>query len=108
MDFSPLGISSEQAEDEVRQAWESSYSPESNVSALRQLESKHIADRIIHLLGRLAFRGIYFPQMRRREWISVLFRNRHSILKVIWRLLKMKLRDRSERSLPSASLRTEI
>ncbi|MBM3789901.1 MAG: radical SAM protein [Acidobacteria bacterium] len=100
MGFSPLGISAEQAEAEVRQAWESSYSPAANASAMKQLESKHIADRIIHLLARLAFRGIYFPQMRRREWISVLFRNRDSIVRVIYRLGRMKFGFRSKRPLP--------
>jgi hypothetical protein len=108
MDHSPLGISAEQAEAEVRQAWEASYSPEANSSAMRQLEPKHIADRITHLLGRLAFRGIYFPQMKRKEWISVLVQNRHSILKVIGQLVRMKLGSRSDNPLPRDPLRTGI
>ena len=62
MDFAPLGISPEQAEEEVRQAWESSYRPAANAAAIAKLKPGSLADRIIHLLGRLAFRGIYFPQ----------------------------------------------
>jgi radical SAM superfamily enzyme YgiQ (UPF0313 family) len=90
MNFSPLGLSSEQAEAEVREAWESSYHPAANTSAMRWLESGTLPDRIIHLLARLAFRGIYFPQMRRRDWVKVVFQNRNSILKVISQALRMK------------------
>jgi radical SAM superfamily enzyme YgiQ (UPF0313 family) len=92
MDFSPLGISPEQAEAEVRRAWESSYSAAANAAALRWLESGSLPDRIIHLLSRLAFRGIYFPQVRRRDWVKVLFQNRGSILKVMSQALQMKFR----------------
>ncbi len=93
MDFSPLGISSEQAEAEVREAWESSYTPAANASALRWLESRPFPDRVIHLLSRLAFRGIYFPQMSRGDWVRILFQNRCLILRVISQALKMKLRS---------------
>jgi len=90
MNFSPLGLSSEQAEAEVREAWESSYHPAANTSAMRRLESGTLPDRILHLLARLAFRGIYFPQMRRRDWVKVVFQNRNSILKVISQALRTK------------------
>src|SRR5208337_3404256 len=56
MDFSPLGISAEQAEEEIRQAWGASYNPAANASAIGWLESKSFGDRPIHLIGRLAFR----------------------------------------------------
>ena len=76
MDFEPLEISSDQAEAEVRRAWASSYSPTTIASAVGWLESSTFADRLSHLLARLAFRGIYFPQMKKREWMHVLFQNR--------------------------------
>jgi hypothetical protein len=95
MDFSPLGISPEQAEEEVRQAWDASYKPATIAAALAKLESRPLPDRIIHLLGRLAFRGIYFPQMRRREWTRVLFQNRRTILQVILEALRFKHQPRS-------------
>jgi hypothetical protein len=100
MDFSPLGISSEQAEAEVREAWESSYTPEANASAMQWLESRPLPDRVIHLLSRLAFRGIYFPQMSRKDWVRILFQNRGLILRVIAQALKMKLRSRPKEPLP--------
>jgi radical SAM superfamily enzyme YgiQ (UPF0313 family) len=95
MDFSPLGISPEQAEEEVRQAWYSSYTPATNSAAIDRLGPESLADRIIHLLGRLAFRGIYFPQMTRRDWTRVLFENRRSILQVIWEALRFRYQPRS-------------
>ncbi len=90
MSFSPLSISPEQAELEVREAWASSYSPAANAFAMKGLESGSLADRIIHFLSRLAFRGIYFPQMKRSDWVKILFQNRSSILSIIRQLLRMK------------------
>ena len=92
MDFSPLGISPEQAEEEVRQAWESSYNPATIASAIGWLESKSFGDRLLHLIGRLAFRGIYFPQMKKREWVRLLIQNRRPILHLIAQALEMKLK----------------
>ena len=90
MDFTPLGISEQQAEEEVRQGWASSYGPAANAAAIAKLKPGSLADRIIHLLGRLAFRGIYFPQMTRKEWTRVLYQNRHSILRVIFEALRLR------------------
>jgi radical SAM superfamily enzyme YgiQ (UPF0313 family) len=94
MGFSPSAISSVQAEAEVHEAWESSYAPEANASAMRWLESRPLPDRVIHMLSRLAFRGIYFPQMSRKDWLGILFQNRSSIFRVITQALMMKLRSR--------------
>ncbi len=94
MDYTPLGISSEQAEAEVREAWADSYSPEANARAMQWLESSSFADRVIHFFSRLAFRGIYFPQMGRREWATVLFRNRRAALRLILDAYRMRRRAR--------------
>ncbi len=94
MDFTPLGISSDQAEAEVRQAWAASYSPTTIASAIECLASRSFADRLIHLLGRLAFRGIYFPQMKRQEWLRVLFQNRGPIIRLLAQALELKFRPR--------------
>ena len=104
MAFSPSGISSEQAEAEVREAWASSYTPTANASAMRWLESRPLPDRVIHMLSRLAFRGIYFPQMSRRDWVRVLFQNRSPIFKVISQALKMKVRSRPTKPRPQRSV----
>jgi radical SAM superfamily enzyme YgiQ (UPF0313 family) len=92
MDFTPLGITGDQAEAEVRQAWGSSYSPKTIASAIGSLAAGSFPDRLIHLLGRLAFRGIYFPQMKRREWARVLFQNRRPILRLLAQALELKFK----------------
>jgi hypothetical protein len=53
-------------------------------------------------MGRLAFRGIYFPQMKKWEWIRLLFQNRGPILQIIAQALEMKLKPQ-----PSEPLSTE-
>jgi hypothetical protein len=90
MDFTPLGITEEQAEQEIRQAWGASYDSATNAAAIARLGPNALADRIIHLLGRLAFRGIYFPQMTRKDWAKVLFENRRSIMQVILDALRFR------------------
>ena len=101
MAHSPLGLSAEQAEAEVRHAWKSSYSPSAMSSAIERLEDAPLVDRIMHLCARLAFRGIYFPQMRRRDWARLLIQNRGAILHVIRRALEMKFVSPPERSQPN-------
>jgi hypothetical protein len=62
------------------------------------LESRSFPDRLIHLLCRLAFRGIYFPQMKRREWVRVLFENRGPILHLLVQALELKFKPRPRES----------
>jgi radical SAM superfamily enzyme YgiQ (UPF0313 family) len=92
MSFTPLEITAEQAEAEVRQAWASTYSPQTIASTMDWLESRSFPDRLIHLLCRLAFRGIYFPQMKRRDWMHVLFQNRGPILRLLVQALGLKFK----------------
>ncbi|HZP01038.1 MAG TPA: radical SAM protein [Terriglobia bacterium] len=102
MAHSPLGLSAAQAETEVRKAWEVSYSPAAIASALEWLEAKSLMDRILHLCVRLLFRGIYFPQMKWRDWIRVLLQNRGSIFRLIGQVVEMKFRPRSKESVSLA------
>lgn len=83
MAHKPGGLSPEQAEAEVRHAWEVSYGAKATARAIKWLETKSLADQITHLCTRLLFRGIYFPQMRSREWAKVVFENRGPIGRVI-------------------------
>ena len=94
MAHTPLGLSAEQAEAEVRQAWKASYSAEATASALEFLKDKPIGDRIIHLFSRLAFRGIYFPQLRRRDLARLAFDNRGPIFRTVASVLAMKFKPR--------------
>ena len=94
MGFTPQGITTDQAEAEVRQAWASSYSPKTIASAMGWLGWRSFPDRLIHLLCRLAFRGIYFPQMKRRDWVQVLFQNCRPILRLLVQALELKFKPR--------------
>jgi radical SAM superfamily enzyme YgiQ (UPF0313 family) len=100
MAHSPLGLSAAEAEAEVRQAWMASYSAAAMASAMKWLETKSLPDRIIHLCARLAFRGIYFPQMRWREWARLLFENQGPILQVATGALKLKFASRPNDARP--------
>ena len=79
MAHTPLKMTIEQARAETDHAWSSSYSPERNAQAIDALGDRHITYRVSHLVARLFFRGIYFPQMGRRAWLKVLFQNRRTI-----------------------------
>jgi radical SAM superfamily enzyme YgiQ (UPF0313 family) len=92
MAHSPLGTSIEQAEAEVRHAWQASYSPSAMTNAMKWLEKKPLSDRIIHLCVRLAFRGIYFPQMKKRQWARLLVDNRGPILDLVKQGVAAKLK----------------
>jgi radical SAM superfamily enzyme YgiQ (UPF0313 family) len=100
MAHSPLGLSAAEAEAEVLRAWKASYSPAAMASAMKWLETKSLKDQIIHLCSRLAFRGIYFPQMRWRQWARVLFENQGAILQVAAGALKLKFASRPKEAGP--------
>jgi len=79
MAHTPLHMTIEEARLETRHAWEVSYSPERNAEAVEYLRDKHIQYRLSHLVSRLFFRGIYFPQMGKRAWLKVIYQNRKTI-----------------------------
>jgi radical SAM superfamily enzyme YgiQ (UPF0313 family) len=99
MAFKPLGITVEEAESEVRQAWSSCYSPETIAASMAWLGSKSFPDRLIHFLSRLAFRGIYFPQMKRRDWLHVLYQNRRPIFSLLGQALMLKLKPKRRKAI---------
>lgn len=80
MAHNPLKMSIEDAKKETFDAWSRSYSPERNRRAIEAIHDAPIQVRISHLVARLFFRGIYFPQMGTWAWIKLLFDNRRPIL----------------------------
>jgi len=82
MAHNPLKITSQEAQAEITQAWTDSYSPEAIERAVDLLEQKPIWLRISLFIGRLSFRGIYFPQMSRWAWLKVVAQNRRTIFKL--------------------------
>src|SRR5688500_2629321 len=80
MAHDPLKMTIAEAGAETNYAWTSSYSPHQNARAVAWLSQKPLKYRITHLVARLFFRGIYFPQMGWRAWTKVIAQNRHTIL----------------------------
>jgi radical SAM superfamily enzyme YgiQ (UPF0313 family) len=80
MAHTPLKMTIEEARLETRHAWTESYSAKRNAEAIAALADKPLEYRIGHLVARLFFRGIYFPQMNKRAWAKVIFQNRRTIL----------------------------
>jgi radical SAM superfamily enzyme YgiQ (UPF0313 family) len=79
MAHTPLKMTIQEAREETDHAWRVSYSPERNAEAVEYLADQHVTYRIGHLVARLFFRGIYFPQMGKRAWFKVIAQNRRTI-----------------------------
>lgn len=104
MAHNPLKMTIPEAKEEVNQAWSASYSPERNAAAINSIKDKPIQDRIIHLVARLFFRGIYFPQMTKRAWFDLLYQNR----RIIYSLVKEGLSKwRASKRRPTTSFEPE-
>ncbi|MFN2455333.1 MAG: radical SAM protein [Pyrinomonadaceae bacterium] len=79
----PLKMTIREARAEVDHAWRTSYSPERNLAALDLIKDKPVEYRVSHLVARLFFRGIYFPQMTKRAWGKLVFDNRRVIYPLV-------------------------
>jgi radical SAM superfamily enzyme YgiQ (UPF0313 family) len=103
MAHKPAKMTIEEARRETISAWSRSYSPERNRQAVEAIADAPIDTRIGHLVARLFFRGIYFPQMGTAAWLKLLFANRRVISSLtreglhMWRASKK--RARAERPL---------
>ena len=83
MAHTPLNMTVPEVEREVAHAWESSYSPTATRRALDVIRHEPVPYRISHLVARLFFRGIYFPQKGTWAWLKLIARNRLAILRLI-------------------------
>ena len=79
MAHEPLKMTIDQTHRELHHAWTASYSSERNAEAVQALSHRSVGHRIFHLISRLAFRAIYFPQMTKGSWIKVIFENRRTV-----------------------------
>jgi radical SAM superfamily enzyme YgiQ (UPF0313 family) len=79
MAHDPLKITIDEAKAETFNAWARSYSPERNREAIESIKDAPVEVRISHLVARLFFRGIYFPQMSKWAWARLLLDNRKTI-----------------------------
>ena len=83
MAHTPLKITIPEVQDEVRHAWANSYSPTEIDRALESITDEPAAYKISHLLARLFFRGIYFPQKGAWNWLKLALQNRRAIARVV-------------------------
>jgi hypothetical protein len=79
MAHTPSKMTISDAKAEVEYAWSRSYSPERNGEVLEAIKDAPLEFRISHFVSRIFFRGIYFPQMRKRDWLKLLLQNRKTI-----------------------------
>jgi radical SAM superfamily enzyme YgiQ (UPF0313 family) len=109
MAHNPLKMTIDEAKAETFSAWSTSYSPERNWEAIDSIKDAPIQVRISHIVARLFFRGIYFPQMSRGAWLRLLFDNRKSILSLTTEGLKTwrKARKIERRSAMVSSLNAD-
>ena len=83
MAHTPLKMSVAQVHEEVDYAWKNSYHPAATALAMRKIADAPVPYKISHLVARLCFRGIYFPQKASMDWLKVLIENRHAILRIV-------------------------
>src|SRR5262249_48409484 len=109
MAHDPLKMNIDDAKRETKEAWTRSYSAERNRQAIDSIQDSPIDVRISHLVARLFFRGIYFPQMSRWAWIRLLLMNRSIIFSLaveglsLWRDHR-KLNRPTARTVPTLTL----
>jgi radical SAM superfamily enzyme YgiQ (UPF0313 family) len=84
MAYTPDRISIEQAEAEVREAWGHAYSPAAIADGLNRIRKRPFRERTVMFFARLAFRGIYFPQMKRWQWFHLIWQNRRPLLSLCY------------------------
>jgi radical SAM superfamily enzyme YgiQ (UPF0313 family) len=82
MAHDPLKMTIAEAGTETAYAWSKSYSPARNAEVVRSISKEPLQYRISHLVARLFFRGIYFPQMGWQAWLKVIGQNRRTIFEL--------------------------
>src|SRR6516225_6100909 len=83
MAHTPLKMTIAEVHQEIKYAWTDTYSPENTRSAIRKIADAPAAYRLGHLIARLCFRGIYFPQKGSGAWFKVLVENRRVIFRIV-------------------------
>jgi radical SAM superfamily enzyme YgiQ (UPF0313 family) len=83
MAHTPLKMSVPEVHTEVQYAWTNSYSPATTKNAMNKIADAPVPYKISHLVARLCFRGIYFPQKGSLAWLKVAWENRKVIFRII-------------------------
>ncbi len=83
MAHTPLRMTIADVQAEVRQAWTDAYSPAETRRALASIADEPVPYKISHLMARLFFHGIYFPQKGAWRWLRLVARNRQAIFQIV-------------------------
>jgi radical SAM superfamily enzyme YgiQ (UPF0313 family) len=83
MAHTPLKMTIPEVQQEVRQAWFDSYSPEATERALDSIADEPAPYKISHFVARIFFRGIYFPPKTTFNWLKLIAENRRSIYRIV-------------------------
>ncbi len=83
MAHTPLKMTCEEVQAEVKYAWTNAYSPVATRRAIASMAHEPAPYKISHLIARVFFRGIYFPPKNAWGWLKLLAQNRGTILRVI-------------------------
>src|SRR5438552_5452679 len=83
MAHTPMKMTISEKRAELDKAWSISYNPRTNERALDWFANEKTNQQIMHLIMRMFFRGIYFPQRNTRVWTKLVAQNRRPILRVI-------------------------
>jgi len=94
MAFTPRNLTISESETAVRSAWQRSYSRSSITSALRKIAHRPFHERAFLFCASLAFRGIYFPQMRSSQWFTLLLRHSRNIMGLVSEGLNLSLKSK--------------
>src|ERR1039457_7082520 len=82
MAHTPLKMTVAEVHREVDQAWTNSYNPAATRRAMSKIADAPAPFKISHLIARLCFRGIYFPQKGSLAWLKVILENRRVIFRI--------------------------
>jgi hypothetical protein len=108
MAHDPLKMTIDEAKAETFAAWSRSYSPERNREAIESIADAPIETRIGHIVARMFFRGIYFPQMNKRAWLKLIFDNRRTLLSLTGEGLMTWRRSRKARRHPDEQVQPKF
>ena len=75
MAHTPLHMTAAEVQDEVQYAWMNAYSPAATRKSIDSIANEPAAYKISHLIARMFFRGIYFPQKGAWAWLKVIAEN---------------------------------
>ena len=93
MAHTPLHMTVAEVQEEVRYAWEHAYSPTATRGAIESIAGEPAPYKISHLIARLFFRGIYFPNKGAWAWLKAIAENRSTVFHVIRGVLHKLARE---------------